>query len=187
MNWIGSKIFEIYTQIIPGGNSVVPRLGAPVSPGGVEYNPTLFQESVAMTSGLNERVSRLEKQSEYIKMFNDLKNDVKTISFETSASILQVYLVINQISVYLGQQIKHLKGQKNLLLQNNNPAQKSSDRTKLYAIDTQLRQAQSFKRQLQDFQRILMSKHMALKQKVDFLQKKKNGDPKTTLPLNSLN
>jgi len=134
-----------------------------VSPGGVEYNPAYFSDSLLLLAKLREKIEELEEQSEQFRYLHELKKQINLLSMDTNQSIIQITALLTQIIVSLNSHVSEARYQ---YVSDQMRSNRSVNPEKL---KMRLLEINQYKKQLQDFQTILLTKRNHLNEKIDNL------------------
>lgn len=157
--WIENKIVKFCYDFIMKNMAV--------SPGGVEYNPLYFNDSLVLMEKLRQKIEELEEQSEQFRHLNQLKKQINMLSLDTNQSIAQISTILTQIIVALNRHVSEARYQ---YVSDENMLESSNTTREI--LKKRLVEINQYKRQLQDYQTLLLSKHSSLNEKIDNLREK---------------
>jgi hypothetical protein len=134
------------------------------TPGGVEYNPTYFTDSLVLLGKLREKIEELEEQSDQFRHLNQLKKQINLLGLDTNQSIMQISTILTRIIVMLNTHVKEAHYQ---YTHDETPLNRSHLANEV--LKRRVLEINQAKRQLQDFQAVLLTKRNHLNEKIDNL------------------
>jgi len=132
-----------------------------VSPGGVEYNPIIFNDSISLSIELRNKIEAIESESEVRQDLYHLKQQINSITKDANQSILEIYAILQRIEQVLNQYSRELKNS-----ERHDPKQPIQQKTLgsgELSLRGKLAQVNQFKKEINKYRRALLSKQRNLK------------------------
>lgn len=160
------KLKQWYNAISDKINGQFPQKQNAISPGGVEYNPSIFKESILLTLELQDKIESLEQHSEQFQSLVQLKKQIHSLGEDTDDSILQVSKILKQLVELLNQYTNDLNLLNQGLSKSRTRIQLNQANPPFFSLETRLDKVNLLKKQLTEWQSLLLSRHLNLSRKI---------------------